>query len=419
MYDVAIVGGGPAGSTAATLLAKAGRRVGVFEREKFPRFHIGESLLPFSMPVLQRLGVMPKIEAAGFMPKHGAEVAADSGESETRFYFKNGFRPDRAVALQVERSRFDKLMLDHAAESGAEVFESTVVGALNADAGGVAFEAAGADGAVRRIQAKFLLDCSGRNAVVGTRFNLKRVYPKLRKFAVYAHYTGVRFPSGIDGTLTRMIRADDHWFWMIPLSEDLTSIGVVMDLERFKAEGLPPANALDHAIASSPVLRERLADAERVTQVHASSDYSFRNLRLRGDRWLLAGDAAGFIDPIFSSGVFLAILGGEQSAGALGRALDQPKCADREFRAYEKKLRRVMRLYLGFVNGWYKKEFVETILNPTEFLKVVPAVNAVLAGDLGGDFSIRWRLWLFHAVVAAQKFVPLSPRLHLSPGVSS
>ncbi len=413
MFDVAIIGGGPAGSTAATLLAKKGRSVVVFEREKFPRFHIGESLLPFSMSALDRLGVTEKVEAAGFMPKHGAEIAAGTGEREVRFYFKHGFRPERETALQVERSRFDELLLDHSAECGAEVHEETGVREVDCSKEGVRLRVAGPDGNQRWEEARYLLDCSGRNAVVGQRFDLKRVYPKLKKFAIFAHYDGVAMPDGVDGTLTRMVRTERAWFWLIPLSRTRTSVGVVMDTARCKAAGLTPEAMLAREIAETPTMQARMGAAVLASKVHASGDYSYRSDRLHGDRWLLAGDAAGFIDPIFSSGVFLALLGGERAADALDAALKDSRVAGREFAAYSKTLRKVMKLYLEFVNGWYRREFVETLLNPTEFFDVVPAVNAVLAGNLGTEFAIRWRLWVFRAVVAAQRVLPLSPRVAL------
>ncbi len=410
MFDVAIIGGGPAGSTAATLLAKAGRRVVVLEREKFPRFHIGESLLPFTMSAFERLGVTEKIEAAGFVPKYGAEITSHDGGRETKFYFRNGFQPQHEKAIQVTRADFDKLLLDHARECGADVREETCVESVAFHRDRVELKAKAATGE-STITARYLLDCSGRQTVVGRHFNLKRSYPGLQKMAVYAHYDGVEMPCGIDGTLTRMVHAGDHWFWTIPLSPTRASVGVVMDTAKFKRMKLSPETLLDTVIAESPVMSERLDGAQRVSRVYSTSDYSYRNRRLYGDRWLLAGDAAGFIDPIFSSGVFLAVLSGESAADALEVAFETPRRRVQAFRDYSRRLQRVMKLYLRFVNGWYRTEFVETLLNPREFFDVVPAVNSVLAGNLGGSFRIQWRLWLFHAIVLMQRFFPLSPRL--------
>jgi flavin-dependent dehydrogenase len=415
LYDVAIIGGGPAGSIAASSLSLAGRKVAVFEREKFPRFHIGESLLPFSMGAFERLGIMPKLEAAGFVHKYGAEITSGCGSGEIRFYFKDGFRSKRSTAFQVERSKFDKILLDHARECGAQVLEEVSVEDVALQPGRPRLKIKGPADSVGEIEAEYVLDCSGRHSVIGTRLGLKREYPGLRKFALYAHYEGARQPRGIDGTLTRMVRARDHWFWIIPLSREKISVGVVMDTTRYRSFGRSPAEVLDRFLEEQPITRERLAGARRVTKVDASGDYSYRNAALCGGRWLVAGDAAGFIDPIFSSGVFLAILSGERVADALGKALSEPHRASKHFASYGRHLAKVMRLYLRFVYSWYRQEFVETVLAPREFFQVVPAVNAVLAGNMGRSFALRWRIWLFHAIVDIQRVFPISPRLPLAP----
>ncbi|MEP6708714.1 MAG: NAD(P)/FAD-dependent oxidoreductase, partial [Verrucomicrobiota bacterium] len=202
-YDVAIIGGGPAGSTAATLLARAGRRVVVFEREKFPRFHIGESLLPASMNVFARLGVREKLDRT-FMPKYGGEIVAACGTTGTKFYFKDGFRSQRDRAYQVTRSEFDKLLLDHSRENGAEVREETTVEQIEFSNDGVALQWRDArSSSSGTIHARYLLDCSGRQTILGNFFKLKKMYDHLQKFSVFAHYENVDRPSGIDGTLIR------------------------------------------------------------------------------------------------------------------------------------------------------------------------------------------------------------------------
>jgi flavin-dependent dehydrogenase len=415
VYDVAIIGGGPAGSIAAASLALAGRKVVVFEREKFPRFHIGESLLPFSMETFERLGLMPKLDAAGFIRKYGAEITSGCGTGEIRFYFKDGYRSKRQTAFQVERSKFDTILLEHARECGAHVRERVGVESIDLTAALPLLLVKEGAKSVERIEAQYLLDCSGRHSMVGTRLGLKREYSGLQKFAVYAHYEGAEQPDGIDGTLTRMVRARDHWFWIIPLSREKISVGLVLDTNRYRSFGRTPADVLDAFLNEQPIMRERLAGAKRVSKVYASGDYSYRNIALHGDRWLMAGDAAGFIDPIFSSGVFLAILSGERAAEALNKALAAPQAAQKQFAAYERHLAKVMRLYLKFVYSWYRQEFVETVLAPREFFQVVPAVNAVLAGNSGRSFALRWRIWLFHMIVAAQRIVPIFPKLPLVP----
>jgi flavin-dependent dehydrogenase len=415
LYDVAIVGGGPAGSTAATLLAKAGRRVIVFEREKFPRFHIGESLLPFSMQAFDRLGVREKLDRS-FLPKYGGEIMAACGTRGVKFYFKDGFRSQRDRAYQVTRSEFDKLLLDHSRENGAEVYEETEVTKLDFldDRVKIDIEASGAQST---IAARYLLDCSGRQTLLGGLFDLKHTYDHLQKFSIFAHYDNVDRLPGKDATLIRMVRGLDRWFWMIPLTETRTSIGVVMDTGAFRAERLAPEPALEKFIAEQPLMVERMQNAVRVSQVYSAGDYSYRNKRLTGERWLLVGDAAGFIDPVFSSGVFLAIMSAEKAADTLEEVLRDESQRRRLFKKYSRTVNRVMDVYLTFVNAWYQRsrEFLEVFLNPTETMQIAAAVNAVLAGNAGRSFAVKWRMWVFYFFVYAQRFFAFSPRLSLVP----
>ena len=416
LYDVAIIGGGPAGSTAATLLAKAARRVIVLEREKFPRFHIGESLLPYSTQAFDRLGVREKLDRT-FLPKFGAEIVAACGTKGVKFYFKDGFRTRRDRAYQVTRSEFDKLLLEHSRDNGAEVREETEVKKIAFEEDRVKINIETSDGARSIIESRYLLDCSGRQTTLGNFFKLKKSYDHLQKFSVFAHYENVDRGEGIDGTLIRMVRGLDRWFWMIPLTPTRMSIGVVMDTTTYRAMKLPAEAALEKCIGEQPMVLERMTRAERVSPVYSAGDYSYRNARLFGDRWLLAGDAAGFIDPVFSSGVFLAIMSAEKAADALDEVLNDESKKRRLFKDYSRRVNYVMDVYLTFVTSWYRrsKEFTEVFLNPTETLQLAPAVNAVLAGNEGLSFAIRWRMWLFYFFVNAQRFFAFSPRLSLVP----
>jgi len=415
MYDVAIIGGGPAGSTAAALLALASRRVIVFEREKFPRFHIGESLLPFSMKAFTRLGLHEKFSRAGFMKKFGGEIVGACSESGTKFYFKDGYRSQTDHAYQVTRGDFDKVLLDHAVECGAEVHEETSVDQVEFSNDevelGIKY-----NGSFHSIRARYVIDASGRTSVLGRKFKIKKTYDHLQKLSIFAHYDGVWRAEGIDGTLTVLIRAIDRWFWLIPLSAERTSVGVVLDSEAFRNSKLRAEDFLEQALSEQPIIAKRMTDARRVSQVYVEADFSYRSERLHGDRWLLAGDAAGFIDPIFSSGVFLAVFSGELCADVLNEVLDHPRKARRLFAGYERAVNRAMDIYLRFVNAWYTKEFIEVFLAPRNILGLAPAVNAVLGGNVGNSFPIRWRMWVFYFLVWLQRHHPIAPRLTLVPG---
>ena len=424
-YDVAIIGGGPAGSTAAILLSKAGRRVIVLERDKFPRFHIGESLLPFSMQTFTRLGLQEKLRA-GFLEKFGGEIAEAGGEKAAKFYFKDGFGSRTDRSYQVTRSKFDKMLLDHAAESGAEVREETLVENVDFDRDGamLSLRRDARSRVLGRAEARlsentracYVVDASGRNSVIGNKFKLKKSYQHLQKLSLFAHYEGLEREEGIDATLTRMVRTLQSWFWVIPLENDRTSIGVVLEAADFKSSGLSAEEFFERAIAEQPLVRNRIGAGRRVSQVYTAADFSYRSERLADDLWLLAGDADGFIDPVFSSGIFLAVLAGEQAADVLHEVLDHPKRARRLFRHYERLVNRAMDVYLRFVESWYGgKEFIEVFLTPTELFQIPPAVNAVLGGNIGNRFAIRWRMELFYLIVRLQRRWTLCPRLSLMP----
>ncbi len=410
-YDVVILGGGPAGSAAAITLARGGRKVVILERDRLPRFKIGESLLPFSTEAFDRLGVREKLDSC-FVIKHGAEIATACGRHSLKFYFREGLEVPYPTAYQVRRAEFDKILLDRAAESGAEVRQETAVERVDFDPAGAEVKLAGGE----TVRARYVIDATGRHSLLAAQFGLKQPYPHLRKLSVYAHYENVEREQGIDGTLIRIIRAKESWFWMIPLSETRMSIGLVMDAADFKRARQSPQQFLENAIAAQPVIAERMGRATLAMPAQATGDYSYRSVRLAGERWLLAGDAAGFIDPVFSTGVFMALHSGEQAAAAIETAMTQPRRGRRAFARYERKVHAIMDLYLRFVTAWYQPEFIEIFVNPERHLKLPQAINSVLAGNLGASWAVKWRMELFYLLVKLQKRFALCPRLDLTPG---
>jgi flavin-dependent dehydrogenase len=366
------------------------------------------------MKAFTRLGLHEKFLRAGFMKKFGGEIIGACSENGTKFYFKDGYRSQTDHAYQVTRGDFDKVLLDHAVECSAEVHEETSVSRIEFSEDVVEL-GINLNRSSRTIRARYVIDASGRTSVLGRQFKIKKTYDHLQKLSIFAHYDGVWRADGIDGTLTVLIRALDRWFWLIPLTAGRTSVGVVLDSEIFRESKLSAEDFLEQALAEQPTIAKRMANAQRVSQVYVEADFSYRSARLYGDRWLLAGDAAGFIDPIFSSGVFLAVFSGELAADALNKVLDHPHKAKRLFPQYERAVNRAMDVYLRFVNAWYTKEFIEVFLAPRNVLGLAPAVNAVLGGNVGNSFPIRWRMWVFYFLVWLQRHHPIAPRLTLVP----
>jgi flavin-dependent dehydrogenase len=269
------------------------------------------------------------------------------------------------------------------------------------------------------IAARYVIDCSGRSTVIGKFFKLKKPYANLKKFSVFAHYENVARDEGNEGTYSRLVRGRDRWFWMIPLSATKMSIGVVMDMADFKAQKQRPEDALDAMLREQPEIWSRMTHSSRVSPVRSEGDYSYRNRSLTGDRWMLAGDAAGFIDPIFSTGVFVAIESAEHAADAVHAALGNPARRAAVFRKYEREMNRVMDLYLRFVSKWYKPRFIEVITNPVNKFQLAPVINSMLAGNIKNTFILWSRMEAFYLVTFLQRYIPLCPRLPLDPRKSA
>lgn len=408
-YDAIVIGGGPGGSSTASFLAKSGARVLLLEKEVFPRFHIGESLLPYNRAIFDELGVWPKLEHAGFPKKYGAQFHIGNGSKSVGFVFGNGAFTRHHEAIQVERAKFDDILLRHAAELGAEVREGWTVSRFQEDDDRVAVSATGPGGETQTFEAKYLVDASGRGNLTGNQEGIRSVHPHLKKLALFGHFTGVLRPEGAKAGDTVIVRLETKWFWLIPISAERTSVGCVMDQSEFARAKQSPAALFEQAWHSSPVLSKRMGDAVAVGPIQTTSDFSYSNQRFVGKRLLRVGDAAGFMDPIFSAGVFLAMFTGKLAAQSILGCLPAGAPGGTRFAAYEKRVRRSMSFYWEMVHQFYTTPFLEVFFEPREKFMMASAVNAALAGELGGGWSLRWRMRLFFWVIRLQsrlKFLP-------------
>jgi flavin-dependent dehydrogenase len=386
--DVLVVGGGPAGATISALLAERGRDVVMMEKAHHPRFHIGESLLPANVKLLEKLGVRDQVERIG-MPKWGVEFISPNHENRAFVEFAEAWDKTMPYAWQVRRSDFDEILFRNAAAKGARTLEGYRVRDVAFDVHGATVQVELDDGARQTWRTKFLVDASGRDTLLANQFKCKEKNPHHNSSALYGHFTGAKRLEGkLEGNITIMW-FDHGWFWFIPLSDGTTSIGAVCWPHYLKSRKKPLPEFFRDTIAMCPELALRLEGAELVgNEVHATGNYSYSSSRSSGERFLMLGDAYAFIDPVFSSGVYLAMQSGFEGADVVQATLEQPHQAAAARARFDKRLRHGPREFSWFIFRVTNPTMREFFMSPQNPMRVKEALLSLLAGDIYGKTPI-------------------------------
>lgn len=408
-FDFAVAGGGPAGCSAAITLALRGHSVVLFERDTFPRFHIGESLLATANDHFAALGVAEKVAAAGFPEKWGARLFTHDGQSGRGVNFADVTEVRRPQTYQVPRAELDQILLERAKELGVDVREGVRVTACEFAPDAAVVEIDNAS----RVRVRAMVDATGRNGLLARKYNLRTDEPLLANIAIFAHYSNVpRLAEGCPNDIRIVARNDSGWFWLIPISDELMSVGVVLPRTLFLQ--MPDGTneeRLERALADTPVVAELMRDAKREWPVRVEKDFSYSASTYAGDRWILAGDAGSFLDPVFSTGVSIAMESGIEAAAELDRARKRDDFSARSFAAFSRRQRKRFRTFRRFVIGFYTPQFRDLFFSPEPPPQLFRAVVTILAGRW--DASLRTRILnnIFFALVALQRRFTLGRRL--------
>ena len=405
-FDFAVAGGGPAGSSTATSLGQRGHSVVLFERETFPRFHIGESLLSTANDAFAALGVTKQIESASFPAKWGARLFTHDGQSGRYVDFTDVREVTRPQTYQVCRQEFDRILLERAREVGVHVREAcNVTGCEFTPDAAILDVASRVDGATSRLRVRALVDATGRGGLLARKFNLRTEEPRLANIAIFSHYTNVPRLEGPRPDDIRLIaRSDAGWFWLIPISKELTSVGVVLPKALYHrlANGSPD-ETLNRTIADTPIVAELMREARREWPVRVEKDFSYSASTYAGDRWILAGDAGSFLDPVFSTGVSIAMESGIEAAAELHRALMRNDFSASGFAAFSRRQRKRFETYRRFVTGFYTPQFRDIFFSPEPPPLIFRSVVTMLAGKWNASLWTRFLNQLFFGMVSIQK----------------
>ena len=414
-YDTIVIGGGPAGSTVATLVAEQGHRVLLLERTTTPQFKIGESLIPATYWTFKRLGMLEKLRASHFPQKYSVQFYSRSGKASNPFYFFQTNPHDSAVTWQVLRSEFDQMLLDNAKEKGVEIRRGIGVREVLFEgdtATGVVTQ--NVDGTRETLNATVIVDSTGQRSLIGRQLSLNTTEPNLKMASLFTHYEGGHRDGGIDEGATLILHTEekDSWFWSIPLPYNRTSIGVVGELDyllqnRRDADGkLNAQKIFNEELAKCAPLQQRLEGANQLFPIQSTKDFSYRASRIAGNNWVLVGDAFGFLDPVYSTGLFLALKSGEMAADVIIEAFHKNDFSEAQLGSFGPAFVKGMEAFRKLVYAFYTKEF-----SFARFLSEYPEHQGGIVDILSGDV---FRKDVTHIFPAMSEMCPFPPEVPLN-----